>query len=82
VYRSESSKWNARITVAGKKISLGAHADERAAARAYDGTYVFLGGNDSSFNFKCPEQKKLGIRFSDKLGCNLSRHHLHIAQYE
>ena len=43
VYRSDSNKWMARITVAGKKLSLGSFSTEIAAAQAYDGACVLRG---------------------------------------
>ena len=42
VYQSDSNKWMARITVAGRKLTLGAFRTESAAAHAYDGSYFLL----------------------------------------
>mmetsp|Transcript_34983 Transcript_34983/g.69516 ORF Transcript_34983/g.69516 Transcript_34983/m.69516 type:complete len:744 (+) Transcript_34983:63-2294(+) len=51
VFQSDTSKWTARLTVAGKKISLGPFFDEESAARAYDDAAAIHFQSKAKFNF-------------------------------
>ena len=58
VYQSDSNKWMARITVAGRKLSLGAFRTELAAAHAYDVASNQYFGDKAKLNFprRIPER--------------------------
>lgn len=49
--RLTTPKWRALIRVGGKSVSLGLHADEEAAARAYDAAAIQHFGEFARINF-------------------------------